>query len=387
MSAVAANAAARISTAGAHLQRALPQSVSIARFQPGNEDTSWRFFPRIDGGFLNALRMFDTARLARGERPASVVIASGPSFDAFVAGLFLSKFWRAPLVLDYRDEWTECPFGFVLTGNMDRYWEAKCLMHADRVIFTTHAQRQHHLARFGDLAAAKCHVIPNGWEPADWNGGGGGQQADSGETRNATSKVRISYVGTLADHASPNGFLRAIKALLAKDRDFGQRLEIAFVGHCSPSARDEVNGSGLPDTVKVVGEIPRPDANRAMRDADILLLIAHPELQRYIPGKLYEYVASGRPILVYGHEGEASRLVQALGAGTFVREGDIPGLRRAILELDARVDAPAAVADRQRWLERHCRAALAGDLFDLVEAMLVERGPFAPSSSNVLGSA
>lgn len=372
------------SPAGEHLLRSVPQTASMIRYRPASEQPAWRFFPRVDGGFMNALAMFEAARNSCAASPPAVVVATGPSFYVFIAGLFAARHWRAPLVLDYRDEWTECPFGFVVLGNMDRYWETRCLSHADRVVFTTRSQREHQLATFDCLAAEKCLVIPNGWEPADWSTQtptrSTVQRPPPAASGDEVSPIRIAYVGTLSDHASPDGFLADIGALIDADQSLRARLELAFVGRCTGSTQEALARAVARCKLRVVGEVSRPQANEAMRAASILLLIARKELERYLPGKLYEYVASGRPILVYGCEGEASRLVRDTDSGIYVREGDVEGLRHAILELAARPARGDLAEAHRRWLEQHTRGALADRLFDVLET-LVQRGG-SPASGN-----
>src|SRR5690606_33567275 len=111
-----------------------------------------------------ALRVHDNTR-------PKVVIATGPPFHSFVAGVLLSRMWRVPLVLDYRDEWTECPFPFVQLGNADHFWERRVNAHADRIVLVTQSQLEHHARAFPNAFAnasrERMVVIPNGWEPAE----------------------------------------------------------------------------------------------------------------------------------------------------------------------------------------------------------------------------
>ena len=116
-----------------------------------------------------------------------------------------------------------------------------------------------------------------------------------------------------------------------------------------------------------------------LRRSDIFLLMSNPDLARYMPGKMFEYMAAGKPILVYGHPGEASELVLALGAGVFVREGDVGGLLRALATLE-HTPATAWNGERRRaWAEQHTRQRLARPFFELLQRVTTTEPPRRPS--------
>ena len=126
---------------------------------------AWRLTPQIDGGFPLALAFARHAARTMADDPPSVVLASGPPFFSFVAAWVTARHFGVPLVVDYRDEWTECPFDFVTKGPDDLRWERRCLRDAAAVLFTTESMRAHHLLRFPELHPSRAHLLPNGWEP------------------------------------------------------------------------------------------------------------------------------------------------------------------------------------------------------------------------------
>lgn len=79
------------------------------------------------------------------------------------------------------------------------------------------------------------------------------------------------------------------------------------------------------DTVlplQVIGHMAKSDVCSMMRASDGLLLLNPQSLSCYIPGKTYDYVASGRPILLYGEGGEMAAIVGERKAGVVVPAGD-----------------------------------------------------------------
>ena len=80
----------------------------------------------------------------------------------------------------------------------------------------------------------------------------------------------------------------------------------------------------------VQGNQPKDLANAMIRDSDVVLLLTPSGMERYIPAKLFEYLASGKPVLVHGSAGEASRIVKELGAGFFIPTGNVSALAEAL---------------------------------------------------------
>jgi hypothetical protein len=351
---------------GEELLARVPTSVRLHEVPASGRRPSWRLFPRIDGGFVDALDYADHCIGTLRDTPPSVVLASGPPFFVFVAALFVARHFGAQLVLDYRDEWSECPFDFVSHGPDDRAWERRCLAQANLVLFTTQSHLQHQLQVFPELDAARCALLPNGWEEGDFSATTDGQSV----SRPNDEQRVLAHVGNLAGHTPPDAFLRELEALVAAEPMWRTRLRVVLVGRRSPQAEAAIKAFPFPDMLDVIDHVSKPEANRRMQQADALLLISVPDLARYLPGKLFDYVAAGRPVLVHGAEGESSRLVDALGIG--VRHAPRPDGSTLGQSLHALFALPgtarkSAVVD---WLADHRRSTLARRVFDMLDELL-----------------
>ncbi|TAK91059.1 MAG: hypothetical protein EPO06_07040 [Burkholderiaceae bacterium] len=364
VSVIAGPQPAMVSEVGTFLANQIPADVRIGRPAEPQLYPSFRVFPRIDGGFLNALQAFDFGRKFLRDAPPSVLIATGPLFHNFVAGFFLARRYDVPLILEYRDEWSECPFSFVYKGNADRLWEARCLREAAAVIFTTESQRTHQLRAFPFLDPNRCHVIPNGWEQHDLNECLHGNRCE----RQADDPLVLSFFGNLSDHTLPGEFLWAIEKLIARKPEWRDRLRLRFVGQRSGQAYAQLMAFSDPDMLIIEEQVTKPLALSGMRESDALLIFNTPDFDRYLPGKLFDYLASGTPVLMFGEGGESAALVSQLGAGMVVPKD-------AIDVLDATLSTLAATrphndsTDLSSWLVAHTREALAGQTLDLLERL------------------
>lgn len=346
--------------AGEYLLGQLPDAVRILRVLDSEAVVSHKAFPRIDGSFLNVLDTFDTVRAALAEAP-TVVLSSGPPFHNFPAGWMLSRYYRCPLVLDYRDEWTSCPFPFIKPGNVDTAWERRCLRDADAVVMTTRSFIDHALARFPQLSAERTHCIMNGWEPDDLLPDvPDGPTATLGQRNN-----ELVYLGYLGEHAPVDGFLQTLDAARSLVAPEAHDFLLRFVGSRSASAAQSLRAHADSFTLRLDGQVPKPEALRIMREARAVLLINEPDLSRYIPGKLFDYIASRTPVLVYGDGGEVGRIVRETGAGFVVPSGDARQLAEALSSLAAGQPRPDP-ATIDRWLAMHTRERSAMNLIELL---------------------
>jgi glycosyltransferase involved in cell wall biosynthesis len=274
-----------------------------------------------------------------------------------------------PLILDYRDEWSECPFDFVDHSGQDRYWEARCLASAQAVIFTTESHRRHQLSVFGELSATDVRVIPNGWEPSDF--------AEVTPTRvppQTHGSIALAHVGALGGHTPPDAFLRDLDAVLERDTLLRSRVRLLLVGRKSPASRDAVDAFKWHESIESVEHVGKREAITRMREASGLLLLSNADLARYLPGKLFDYFAAGRQIIVHGTEGESSDLVEHRQRGRFCRVGDIEALAAALHGLSAPAENPGDTA-AEEWLMEYRRDVLARRVFDVVEDVVSRRRP------------
>jgi glycosyltransferase involved in cell wall biosynthesis len=343
--------------AGLQLAATIPGSVRILPTKPLKLQPSHSLFARLDGGMLTAIEFYLAAAEALADDPPAVVVATGPSFNAFAAALFLAQRFGAKLVLDYRDEWSQNPFSFVQYGGFDRWWERRCLKAADAVLFTTRGQLQHTDAAFSGVIGEKGVILTNGWD---------GQRSYGEPEPRHDGKLEIAFSGLLGRMAMPGEFLADCSRVLAADSSLREKLRLRFIGRRHPEAEQELEKFDHPELLALMGQRPQAEADALIRQADALLIMPTPLMARYMPGKMFEYMATGKPILVHGHRGEVQELVMRLGAGIFIEEGDTDALAKAFASL---AETPSSVWNnprRQSWAQQHTRQRLAQRFFDLL---------------------
>jgi len=168
--------------------------------------------------------------------------------------------------------------------------------------------------------SAPIAVIPNGCDYDDF----------AGLQYRANERFRITHTGSFFGKRDPRPFLRA---LAESELDVVAR----FVGDFRRADRDWAMGLGLGDRLELLPFVDHRRTLELQRDSEALLLLL-PEVGergRDVPsGKLYEYLAAGRPILAaVPPDGAAANLVERAGAGIVVSPNDVAGQARALGDL------------------------------------------------------
>jgi glycosyltransferase involved in cell wall biosynthesis len=267
-------------------------------------------------------------RLAR-ERRHDCVLTTSPPPSVHLVGLALRR-RGIPWIAELRDGWSfeppHPPWPLGVQRRADRSIERHALRRADAVIGVTLPIVEDVRQRLGVDAV----LVTNGYDPEDL-------QSDPKEPDPLLSPDRHSLVHTgrlSLSGVSLDDLLEGIRIARSRD-DVRGRLEVVFAGSLIEEERRLLTADDLADTVRVVGWLERPRTLALQRAADTLLVLTEGAERRSVAtGKLFEYLAAARPILVVGEETEAARLVAETASGFAVPASDpdaiAEGLRRVV---------------------------------------------------------
>ena len=294
------------------------------------------FLPDARVGWVPFARWAGRQRLRQSARladPFAAVVTSGPPHSVHLVGRSLQK-TGVPWVADFRDPWTAINFYHDLPMSraaraLDRRLERAVLRRADAVttVSPTWARLLEHQ---GGLAPRSVHVVHNGVDDADLDA--------SLETEVDRGRFVLAHVGSLYATRDPLAVWDAVRTL----REAGEveKLVVRLVGRTDDAVRRSAQATGAP--VEAVPYVTHADAVREQARAALLLLSVErfPADRGMITGKLYEYLASGRPVLGVGPvEGDASALLDETHGGTMYDRDDADGIAR---EIQRHYDAWAA---------------------------------------------
>jgi glycosyltransferase involved in cell wall biosynthesis len=347
---------------------------------------------------------FTTAlQAAHGRRPCLVYASMAPYETAAVAARVAGEL-GIPWVADLRDPWALDEMLVYPTGLHRRLEIAamgQSLRSAAAVVMNT-PEAAHALRR--ELHAVhpeKVFTITNGFDAEDFRGTPppredrafriahtgflhtwlGNRHQKGGRLRRWLGGARLEVDILTRSHVV---LLRALRALFAKDPLARSEVELHLAGPLTASDRKVSEDSGLSDRIRTPGYLDHHRSVALLRTADLLFLPMHAlpagERSRIVPGKTYEYLAAGRPILAAVPAGDARDFLVEAGTARVCEPGDeraMTGiLHSELLRWRAERDAPAPDSEYLRRFERRELTRSLAGLFDL----LLEPSPFHASS-------
>ena len=276
--------------------------------------------------------------------PVDLICTTSPPASAHLVGLFLQRRTGLPWVADFRDSWIYDPLDPELEDRrfrreIERRLEERVVSAADAVIATTEISAGYFGTAYPD-SGKKIEVITNGFDPREteadkacpeWPPSGTPDERDPGP-------MRLLHTGSFSGShpkRSPRGLFAALESLQQEDREWCRRIRLELVGSLNASEQEAAAPLLRSGMAAIHGEVDRTSALDLQRRADVLLLVDHarPWPSSNVPGKFFEYAATGRPILALCGEGMVARMMARLQAGTCVPPDDETEIRSALVRL------------------------------------------------------
>lgn len=297
------------------------------------------------------------------EHPVDVIVSTGPPHTTHMIALGLHKKLNIPWVADFRDPWTNIDFyhELMLSNWADRKhhrMEKEVVTRADRVVVVGNQMRK----EYEPLRGGVVDVITNGYDEADLK-----PQPKSARDPNF-SIVHIGMMGESRNHVA---FWEALQQLCAENEAFDKALAIRLIGKVDIAAREAIDRCGLQQKVDYIQYMPHPEAVENQGRAQLLLLSINntPNAKGVITGKIFEYLASRRPVLCLGPEdGDAAAIIHSANAGRVAGFEDVAKIKEHLahyFELYTRDELEVDSAG----VEAYSRKALTGKFAAIFDAL------------------
>ena len=270
-----------------------------------NLESEWSWFPLA---FLRGLL------LCRKCHPEMIYSTGGPPSAHLAAGL-LARWVKMPWIAELQDpivfkDWKRSNTALKINSRLERF----ILRNASAVVFLTEGARERAVRRT-TADAAKTHVIYPGACPAD-------------EPQTIYRKAdfcRFAHFGSLGGSRNPGTFLEGLQIVLDQNPQLIEKVRFDLYGTTDSFSEKLIARFKYREVVTDFGKVPRPDALRAMRKSDALVLIQNLDDLSYetIPSKVYEYLRTHRPILGLIYKNPQLRKI-LLEQGHFAAEADSP---------------------------------------------------------------
>ena len=259
------------------------------------------------------------------EHPVNIIVTTGPPHSMHLIGLGLHRATGIPWVADFRDPWTKMFFFKDLpmlpwVRRRQARLEKAVLDEATAVVSVSPRVRDD----FAAATATPVHLITNGFDAEDF--AGPAPERQDGE-------FRVVHTGLFASDGNPLKLWDTLASACKADAGFASKLRIRLAGKVDPEISEAIRERGLEGNLVLSGYLSHKDSVAELRSAGLVLLPLRqsPEYTKVLPGKIFECIASGRPVLGIGPEDSAAAdLLRETGAGIMVDWDDEAGMAAAV---------------------------------------------------------
>ncbi|GAA4277388.1 glycosyltransferase family 4 protein [Aquimarina mytili] len=292
------------------------------------------------------------------EHKIETIITTGPPHSVHLIGKKLKAQMKLNWVADFRDPWTTIGYHDKLkltTKSLLKHkeLEKEVLGNADHIIVTSFTTKE----EFQNITNRPISIITNGYDFEDV------------EEVSLDQKFTISHIGSLLSGRNPENLWRALAELVESDKEFAEWFRLKLVGTVSQDVLKTLHQYGLSQFLELVDYVPHSEAVTIQKRSQVLLLIEinSNETKCIIPGKLFEYMVSKRPILAVGPENaDISRIISETNSGSFFTYKDCESIKLLLKEYFEQYKEQKLVS-RVTGIEKYSRRELTRSLAEILK--------------------
>ena len=258
------------------------------------------------------------------ENEIDTIITSGPPHSLHLIGLELKQKMNLKWLADFRDPWTT--IGYHKSLRLSQYaakkhkqLERQVLNTADTIIVTSKTTK----AEFQALTTKPIEVITNGFD------------VEKVDKQSLDTKFSLAHIGSFLSERNPKIVWESLVELCTEIPDFKSHLEIKLIGAISQEVLETIEQFGLNLYLNNLGYVSHAEAVAHQRKSQVLLLIEinSEETKSILPGKLFEYMVSERPILAIGpKDSDFAEIINNTNTGVFFEYSEKAKLKQTIQE-------------------------------------------------------
>jgi Glycosyltransferase len=297
------------------------------------------------------------------DHPVDAMVSTGPPHSMHLIARALHIKFNIPWVADFRDPWTD----------IDYYKDLKLTRCADK--------KHHRLER--QVLTEATRVVTVGWDCAKGLENHGAKDVavitngyDFSEIFNEkyqkTSTFTMSHIGIIGANRNPETFWETLSEICV-ETDENKSLKIRLIGQTDNSVMESIKRNKIENYVEIIPYIPHNQVIEEQRKSDVLLLFVNntPNAKGILTGKLFEYMASGRPILCIGPEdGDSARILNETKTGITVDFDDKEKMKSVILDLIAKHKENQLITNGVKAVEKYSRRNLTKEFVTILNEIV-----------------
>ena len=291
------------------------------------------------------------------ENNIDTIVTSGPPHSLHLIGLELKQKFNVKWFADFRDPWTT--IGYHKSLRLSNYaakkhksMEHQVLNAADTIIVTSNTTK----TEFEAITTKPIAVITNGYD------------TENVVKEPLDTKFSLAHIGSFLSERNPQLLWECLVELINEVPSFKSHLEIKLIGAVSQEVLETISQFELNSYLNNLGYVSHSEAIVHQRKSQVLLLIEinSEDTKSIIPGKLFEYMVSGRPIVAIGPKGsDFAEIITSTNTGVFFDYSDKMKLKTVLLAyynqfLEGKLQSNAV------GLQQYSRKSLTEKLVELI---------------------
>ncbi len=258
------------------------------------------------------------------ENEIDMIVTSGPPHSLHLIGLELKQKLNLKWLADFRDPWTTIGYHKSLrlssyAAKRHKQLEHQVLNSADTIIVTSKTTK----TEFQAITSKPIAVITNGFD------------IEKVEQQTLDAKFSLAHIGSFLSERNPLILWESLVELCSEIPDFKNHLEIKLIGAVSQEVLETISVFGLNQYLNNLGYVSHAEAVAHQRKSQVLLLIEinSDDTKSIIPGKLFEYMVSERPIVAIGpKDSDFAEIITNTNTGVFFDYSEKARLKQTIFD-------------------------------------------------------
>ncbi|MGZ0017120.1 glycosyltransferase [Yeosuana sp. AK3] len=251
------------------------------------------------------------------------IITTGPPHSLHLIGLTLKKQIGVKWIADFRDPWTTIGYHHQLKltkKSQQKHLELEKLVlnQACQIIVTSFKTKDD----FKNITRQPIEVITNGYD------------YEVSEKTSLDIKFTMSHIGSMLSKRNPEVLWQVLSDLTREDQEFSNDFQLNFIGLVSDDVLQSIKKYHLSNYVNNIGYVSHKQVIAYQKKSQVLLLVEvdSEATKCIIPGKLFEYMVSNRPILALGPKAsDVEMIIRETNTGSYLYYDDYNSLKKIIL--------------------------------------------------------
>jgi glycosyltransferase involved in cell wall biosynthesis len=241
-----------------------------------------------------------------------IIWATGDPWSGLWLGKKLAVDLNLPWIADFRDPWTQTDMNLrqrsLFSERMDRRIESDVIRKANHVVFTSRTALEKYQQVYPELTK-KGRVIYNSF-------GTDQTETDVRNLQLPAEQFHLMFFGRFRRLSPVGSVINVLSELRAKQPELLKTIRIHSFGQPDDVETDIIESSGFSSNFVVHDPVPPEMSLHMLDQADLLLVSTHPQRENVVPAKLWEYLASGKPVLSLVPNKEVGEILRETGKGT-----------------------------------------------------------------------